>query len=161
MCHDRLSDCGLSETHCEVVASALKSNPSHLTDLDLGYNDLKDSGVKLLSAALESPNCRLETLRSVHVFCSCTYIYQMYIYKIHNRSFHFPSVSLRLSTNHNSSFLKSEQFDSEFSLNSNWIHVIKETVRFIRQCYKIKSAFIILLHVRHKKLKRSSTQFLS
>nr|WPK86614.1 NLRC3-like protein 35 [Sebastes schlegelii] len=61
-----LSGCYLSDTHCEVVASALKSNPSHLRELDLSHNYLKDSRVKLLSAALESPNCRLETLRSVH-----------------------------------------------------------------------------------------------
>nr|WPK86675.1 NLRC3-like protein 29 [Sebastes schlegelii] len=62
-----LSGCYLSDTHCEVVASALKSNPSHLRELDMSYNpNLEDSVVKLLSAALESPNCRLETLRSVH-----------------------------------------------------------------------------------------------
>ncbi|XP_050932689.1 NACHT, LRR and PYD domains-containing protein 12 isoform X30 [Lates calcarifer] len=59
----RLGGCGLSETDCEVVASALKSNPSHLRELDLRDNNLKDSGVKLVSAGLESPNCRLETLR--------------------------------------------------------------------------------------------------
>ncbi|XP_039865886.1 protein NLRC3-like isoform X4 [Simochromis diagramma] len=59
----RLTDCGLSGTHCEVVASALKSIPSHLTELEMSKNKLQDSAVKLLCAGLESPNCRLETLR--------------------------------------------------------------------------------------------------
>ncbi|KAM9707792.1 NLR family CARD domain-containing protein 3-like isoform 2-T2 [Menidia menidia] len=59
----RLADCGLSESVCEAVASALKSSPSHLKELDLSRNMLMDSGVKHLSAGLESPNCRLETLR--------------------------------------------------------------------------------------------------
>uniref|UniRef100_A0A3Q1J0R8 NACHT domain-containing protein n=1 Tax=Anabas testudineus TaxID=64144 RepID=A0A3Q1J0R8_ANATE len=61
----RFSTFQLLESHCEVVASALKSNRSLLKELELSFNSLTDSAVKLLSAGLESPNCRLETLRSV------------------------------------------------------------------------------------------------
>ncbi|XP_028254489.1 NACHT, LRR and PYD domains-containing protein 12-like, partial [Parambassis ranga] len=56
----RLSDCKLSETHWEVVASALKSDPSHLTELDMNWNNLEDSGLKQLCAGLDSPHCILQ-----------------------------------------------------------------------------------------------------
>ncbi|KAI4789988.1 hypothetical protein KUCAC02_034903 [Chaenocephalus aceratus] len=58
----KLANFRLAKTLCEVVASALKSDPSHLRDLDLSHNTQTDSGVELLSSGLKSPNCRLEAL---------------------------------------------------------------------------------------------------
>ncbi|XP_048859815.1 NACHT, LRR and PYD domains-containing protein 3-like [Brienomyrus brachyistius] len=58
-----LNSCDLIDKHCEVLTSALRSNSSPLRELDLSDNNLKDSGVKLLSAALGDLHCKLEILR--------------------------------------------------------------------------------------------------
>uniref|UniRef100_A0AAZ3S8D5 Uncharacterized protein n=1 Tax=Oncorhynchus tshawytscha TaxID=74940 RepID=A0AAZ3S8D5_ONCTS len=62
----RLSGCLVTEEGCASVVSALRSNPSHLRELDLSYNHPGDSGVRLLSAGLEDPHCRLEKLNVEH-----------------------------------------------------------------------------------------------
>ncbi|KAJ0051114.1 hypothetical protein NL108_014183, partial [Boleophthalmus pectinirostris] len=58
-----LSGCLASEEGCASLASALRSNPSHLRELDLSYNHPGDTGVKLLCALQEDPHCTLDTLR--------------------------------------------------------------------------------------------------
>ena len=64
----RLSGCHITEEGCASLGSALKSNPSLLRDLDLSNSDLKDAGIKMLSAVLQDPLCKLEKLRSVFMF---------------------------------------------------------------------------------------------
>ncbi len=59
----RLSYCGVTDEGCAALASALRSNPSHLRDLDLSGNKLGASGVNLLSDGLKDPHCRLEKLK--------------------------------------------------------------------------------------------------
>ncbi|XDV33570.1 hypothetical protein PO909_003943 [Leuciscus waleckii] len=59
----QLRDCGVTDEGCAALTSALRSNPSHLRDLNLSWNKVGDSGVKLLSDLLQDPHCKLEILR--------------------------------------------------------------------------------------------------
>lgn len=59
----RLRDCGITHEGCAALALAIRSNPSHLNELDLSGNKLKNFGVKKLSAELENSDCNLEMLR--------------------------------------------------------------------------------------------------
>ncbi|KAM6894037.1 protein NLRC3-like [Xenentodon cancila] len=58
----RLSGCLLTSDGCASLVSALSSNPSHLRELDLSYNHPGESAVTLLSAGLEDPRWRLDTV---------------------------------------------------------------------------------------------------
>ncbi|KAI4896290.1 hypothetical protein NFI96_001535 [Prochilodus magdalenae] len=61
-----LYKCCIIDEGCAALVAALKSNPSHLRELDLSYNDPGDSGVKRLSELLEDPYCKLEKLQVSH-----------------------------------------------------------------------------------------------
>ncbi|XP_048038054.1 NACHT, LRR and PYD domains-containing protein 12-like [Megalobrama amblycephala] len=56
----RLSGCMVTEEGCGYVSSALSSNPSHLKELDLSYNNPGQSGVQLLNNKLNHPNYKLK-----------------------------------------------------------------------------------------------------
>ncbi|XP_076736846.1 protein NLRC3 [Maylandia zebra] len=57
-----LNDCQLSEKSCEALSLVFSSQSNSVRELDLSNNDLKDSGVKLLSVGVKNPRCKLETL---------------------------------------------------------------------------------------------------
>ncbi|XP_017261032.1 NACHT, LRR and PYD domains-containing protein 12-like [Kryptolebias marmoratus] len=58
----RLSGCFITAEGCAFLASALKSNPSHLVELDLSYNHPGGSGMKLLSELRENQQYKLSKL---------------------------------------------------------------------------------------------------
>ncbi|KAG7323726.1 hypothetical protein KOW79_013428 [Hemibagrus wyckioides] len=58
-----INECCLTESCCDSLVSVLLKECSSLKVLNLGGNHLLDSGVKTLCVGLESPNCKLETLR--------------------------------------------------------------------------------------------------
>ncbi|XP_062394426.1 NACHT, LRR and PYD domains-containing protein 12-like isoform X1 [Sardina pilchardus] len=57
-----LQNCSIGEEGFTALASALRSNPSHMRVLWLMGSKATDSGVKYLSSLLEDPNCKLEEL---------------------------------------------------------------------------------------------------
>ncbi|XP_049326038.1 NACHT, LRR and PYD domains-containing protein 3-like isoform X5 [Astyanax mexicanus] len=57
----RLSGCMITEEGCSFLASSLSSSSSHLTELDLTYNNPEESGENLLT-----PHCKPGTLRVEH-----------------------------------------------------------------------------------------------
>ncbi|KAM9467670.1 protein NLRC3-like isoform 2-T2 [Clarias gariepinus] len=58
----RLCGCGILDEGCAALTLALRSNPSHLRDLDLSENKIGASAKKLLSALKEDEHYKLQTL---------------------------------------------------------------------------------------------------
>lgn len=58
----RLNNSRITEEGCNNLTSALTSNPSHLRELDLSENGLKDAGLKQISACFKCTDFKLERL---------------------------------------------------------------------------------------------------
>uniref|UniRef100_A0A671KE05 Ribonuclease inhibitor-like n=1 Tax=Sinocyclocheilus anshuiensis TaxID=1608454 RepID=A0A671KE05_9TELE len=58
-----LWNCSITEKQCLILTSALKSNPSHLRELDLSGNKIENTGVNHLCDVLKDSHCNLERLR--------------------------------------------------------------------------------------------------
>ncbi|XP_058632540.1 NACHT, LRR and PYD domains-containing protein 12-like isoform X1 [Onychostoma macrolepis] len=57
-----LRECGVTDEGCAALSSALRSNSSHLRELDLIGNKLGAAGLTLISDGLKDPRCKLEKL---------------------------------------------------------------------------------------------------
>ncbi|MCJ8750255.1 hypothetical protein PDJAM_G00260430, partial [Pangasius djambal] len=58
----RLSKSGITQSGCTDLISALTSNPSHLTELDLSENTLGNPGVDKISTLLKNSSYKLQKL---------------------------------------------------------------------------------------------------
>ncbi|XP_055972328.1 NACHT, LRR and PYD domains-containing protein 14 [Sorex fumeus] len=57
----QLMNCDLTDACCLDLASTMMNNPN-LHSLDVGNNDLRDDGVKILNEAFSHPNCNIKRL---------------------------------------------------------------------------------------------------
>lgn len=63
-----LTACNVAEEGCAALSKALTCESSCLTELDLSYNSLRDTGVQLLSVGLKGQHC---TVHSLRLQCCC------------------------------------------------------------------------------------------
>lgn len=123
----RLRGCSVSAISCTFLVSALKTNHSHLRELDLSQNNLRDPDVKQLLDLKESPDYRLETLRSVKswshsvlhsavLYCNRNNSKQIYKYIQYTSEITFRSIFLYFIANLAMSFMAASMFTSQVIL---------------------------------------------
>uniref|UniRef100_A0A8C4T9F8 NACHT, LRR and PYD domains-containing protein 3-like n=1 Tax=Erpetoichthys calabaricus TaxID=27687 RepID=A0A8C4T9F8_ERPCA len=90
--------CGLTSRCCSALCSALSSLHSRLTELNLRYNNMEDSGVDQLCEGLRSENCKLEKLNLwyCHLTSRCCSALSSALSSLHSRL-----TELNLSDNSN------------------------------------------------------------
>ncbi|XP_039618038.1 ribonuclease inhibitor-like [Polypterus senegalus] len=96
--HVNLDTCHLTSTCCSALSSALSSQQSRLTELNLRNNNLEDSGVNQLCEGLRSENCKLEkvNLGTCHLTITCCSALSSVLSSPHSRL-----TELDLSSNNN------------------------------------------------------------
>ncbi len=58
-----LNNSDMTEEDCRVLTTALNSNPSNLTELNLSGTKLRNSGMKIFSTLFKNEQCRLKRLK--------------------------------------------------------------------------------------------------
>ncbi len=58
-----LNNSDMTEEDCHVLTTALNSNPSNLTELNLSGTKLRNSGMKIFSTLFKNEQCRLKRLK--------------------------------------------------------------------------------------------------
>ncbi len=58
-----LNNSDMTEEDCRVLTTALNSNPSNLTELNLSGTKLRNSGMKIFSTLFKNEQCRLKMLK--------------------------------------------------------------------------------------------------
>ncbi len=61
--HCSLNNSDITEEDCRLLAAALNSNPSNLTELNLSETKLRNSGMKFFSTLFKNEQCRLKKLK--------------------------------------------------------------------------------------------------
>ncbi|XP_056599068.1 NACHT, LRR and PYD domains-containing protein 12-like isoform X2 [Triplophysa dalaica] len=158
-----LSRCNLTEKSCSSLASVLRSNSSNLTELNLSVNNLKDSGVKLLSDGLKNTNCKLKTLNVCYLTeKSCSSLASVL------RSNSSSLTELNLSENNLkdsgvkllSDGLKNTNCKLK-TLNLSYCNLTEESCSSLASVLRSNSSSLTELNLSHNKLKDSGVKLLS